>query len=743
MDGDIIALDVGWNKVKAQGIVPFIDFIETTDKEFFKAKDFVTLYDLIFKMCIQREPYNWSEAMYNNYTDSILGYLRDVVTKKLHESQKSDFPEEFLKEWKTRWLNQTKVVKGLSKLFMYLDRFYTITTDGVLKLEEQGYKQFKDNIFEHFCERAKADILRCIEKERDGEQQDRMLLKEAIQVFVGIGYNYNNQKLTVYEEKLQTSIVEDAGVYHRRKAREWLDQDACPTYLKKAEKVINQEIDRVESYMNRVTLDPLVRECYLRLLKDHQEELLDKQTGVEKMLSDNATEDLSRMYNLYQRYPSDLDLIAKKVHDHIKKAGETVVNNASPQKGGSSADANHMLVKELIKLHAQYNDVVKTCFGGSQVFQKALKRAFEDFINQDNRVSKLLAKFVNDVLKKGTKINVSSLEETLDNVVFLYGYIQEKDIFERDYQLFLQTRLLKGQCESEHSEKSMIAKLKSECGYQWTNKLEGMFKDVQLSKELGEKFKADNRDIVSKYDFNFDVTVCRTGFWPSSKVIKCLMPDVLKPPAELFRKFYLGMHSGRKLEWRMDQGQAEVSVAFAKGVKRGLVCTPYQMMIMLLFATNKKVVTYQEMVDMTGIPKYEIANHILSLCHPKVAVLLKRPNTKELEDNHKFMINSKFNSTTLQVQIPLMKTQVNPEKEGQEEHFLRVQRNHQIDAAVVRIMKSRQRLKHNQLVTEVVAQIGKRFKPKMNNIKKRIEALIEQDYLERDANDRSMYNYLA
>jgi hypothetical protein len=30
-----------------------------------------------------------------------------------------------------------------------------------------------------------------------------------------------------------------------------------------------------------------------------------------------------------------------------------------------------------------------------------------------------------------------------------------------------------------------------------------------------------------------------------------------------------------------------------------------------------------------------------------------------------------------------------------------------------------------------------------NDIKKRIEALIEQEYLERDAADRGVYNYLA
>jgi hypothetical protein len=54
-------------KVKKKGIDPFLDFIENQTREFFKAKEFVQLYDLIFKMCIQRDPYNWSEQMYDRY----------------------------------------------------------------------------------------------------------------------------------------------------------------------------------------------------------------------------------------------------------------------------------------------------------------------------------------------------------------------------------------------------------------------------------------------------------------------------------------------------------------------------------------------------------------------------------------------------------------------------------------------------------------------------------------------------
>jgi len=324
----------------------------------------------------------------------------------------------------------------------------------------------------------------------------------------------------------------------------------------------------------------------------------------------------------------------------------------------------------------------------------------------------------------------------------LYGYIQEKDVFERDYQLFLATRLLAGLCESEHSEKSMIAKLKTECGYQWTNKLEGMFKDVQLSKELMEKFRA-HYDTVTEDDLQLEVIVCTTGYWPSGKKVPCKLPQELQNAVSQYKKFYLGAHGGRKLEMRMDSGQAELQVAFSKAVKRGLILSTYQMMILLVF-NSQKVASLQQLIDITGIPLYEISNHLLSLCHPKVMVLLKRPNTKELEPDHKFMLNSKYTSQLMSVVVPLLKSvDQTPDQAAAQDKAIQLQRRHQMDASIVRIMKTRKTLKHALLVAEVIQQLSARFKAQPNDIKKRIEALIEQEYLERDPNNRGTYNYLA
>ena len=70
-------------------------------------------------------------------------------------------------------------------------------------------------------------------------------------------------------------------------------------------------------------------------------------------------------------------------------------------------------------------------------------------------------------------------------------------------------------------------------------------------------------------------------------------------------------------------------------------------------------------------------------------------------------------------------------------------RKHAIEAAIVRIMKARKALQHNDLIAEVTRQLSSRFVPVPANVKKRIESLIEREYLERDRSDRRLYKYLA
>ena len=68
-------------------------------------------------------------------------------------------------------------------------------------------------------------------------------------------------------------------------------------------------------------------------------------------------------------------------------------------------------------------------------------------------------------------------------------------------------------------------------------------------------------------------------------------------------------------------------------------------------------------------------------------------------------------------------------------------RSFAIDAAIVRTMKTRNVTGHTELIAQVLDQL-KFFLPQPKAIKKRIESLIEREYIERGEN-ASQYKYLA
>lgn len=75
------------------------------------------------------------------------------------------------------------------------------------------------------------------------------------------------------------------------------------------------------------------------------------------------------------------------------------------------------------------------------------------------------------------------------------------------------------------------------------------------------------------------------------------------------------------------------------------------------------------------------------------------------------------------------------------EEELLFQRNQVIDATMVRIMKQRRTQMHNELITETLKFITL-FKPKIGDLKKRIESLIENEYIKRDENKAGNYIYI-
>ena len=129
------------------------------------------------------------------------------------------------------------------------------------------------------------------------------------------------------------------------------------------------------------------------------------------------------------------------------------------------------MVEDLLEFKKFQESLVQKVFPlkeDSEPFRLGVKEAFEEFVNKNpSMIAEYLAKFLDLHLKKSsgqTGITDEKLETIIKEVIQIFRYVKAKDVFEEFYSRGLCRRLLLKKSASFEAEKSMISKLKTECG---------------------------------------------------------------------------------------------------------------------------------------------------------------------------------------------------------------------------------------------------------------------------------------
>ena len=242
--------------------------------------------------------------------------------------------------------------------------------------------------------------------------------------------------------------------------------------------------------------------------------------------------------------------------------GDDVINRRQARLDGGEKDKNDdpKFVKALIELHEKYLGVVKTDFSGHSLFQKALKDAFVEVVNKNvgqYTNAELMSTFCDSILKSGgEKLSESEVEEKLDRIVQLFSYLTDKDMFAEIYRNQLAKRLLNQRSTSDDAEKLMIAKLKMQCGTQFTSKMEGMLADLAVGASQRSEVRTSDAKVDTRLDFG--VQVLTTGFWPTYKSPEVALTAEMSNCMDVFKDWHEQKHQKRKLTWVLSQGNATV-----------------------------------------------------------------------------------------------------------------------------------------------------------------------------------------
>ncbi|RVW34961.1 Cullin-4 [Vitis vinifera] len=272
--------------------------------------------------------------------------------------------------------------------------------------------------------------------------------------------------LGIYLESFEKPFLECTSEFYAAEGMKYMQQSDVPDYLKHVEIRLHEEHERCLLYLDASTRKPLVATAERQLLERHISAILDK--GFMMLMDGNRIEDLQRMYLLFSRVNA-LESLRQALSSYIRRTGQGIVMDEEKDKD---------MVSCLLEFKASLDTIWEESFSRNEAFCNTIKDAFEHLINlRQNRPAELIAKFLDEKLRAGNKgTSEEELEGTLDKVLVLFRFIQGKDVFEAFYKKDLAKRLLLGKSASIDAEKSMITKLKTECGSQFTNKLEGMFK---------------------------------------------------------------------------------------------------------------------------------------------------------------------------------------------------------------------------------------------------------------------------
>ncbi|CEL94631.1 unnamed protein product [Vitrella brassicaformis CCMP3155] len=712
------------------------------------------------------------------------------ITKKVNSllAQAGD-PEAFLPLVEQLWKEHCQTMATLQNFFLCLDRTYVLAQQNshIRPVWELGLWQFRKRFQELQEVQSKTvdGLLALIQSERQGLYVPRDLLKTLVRMLVS---------LRVYDEAFEKKFLEETARFYENEGNQLISTAQAADFLAHVERRINQEEDRLQKYLDIRTRSRLLDCVRRRLLENHTQDLLDK--GFMSLVEYDRVTDLERLYRLYNQVDA-LPKVRAAWSSCVKKFGAAMMKD-------EERENQRMLVGNLLEFKTRLDTIHQKAFQKNLDFHLSMKDSFETFLNENPNVpASLLAKYVDELLRGGSggasgvgrPSSDLELDETLDRVMVLFRYLYAKDTFEAFYKKDLAKRLLLSKSSSTDAEKSMIQKLKEECGTSFTTKLEGMFKDMDLSRGTLDTFLAreETQGALKDAGMEFTCHVLTTGTWPHyTTCADIAYPNSANRVQEMFRRYYLSKHSGRSLKFLTSLGQATLRASFTaparqavgsegsapagasgggdggdsvmtdgpaaaaaaaapsgrasgKGVggrgRHELVVSHCQAIVLLLF-NHADSLSCDEIEAATKIERSELVRTLQSLSLHKVnKLLIKRSPGREVSGSDVFEFNSQFLSKLFRLTINQIQSKETKEEADATQNKVFEDRQYQVDAAIVRIMKYKKTAPHQVLMTELFSQI--RFPCKSSDVKKRIESLIEREYLERNADDPNTYNYLA
>lgn len=726
-------------------------------------KDWHSSFSVVYSLCTANpEPfadrlYTETELLLKNHVIDLL--RTEILTEdnKLLITNESNDEFPLLAKYSKLWSNYENGIMFLDVLYLYLNTQHIkkqkqseaeiiygsiITTDyDKMEIKELGLDLWKWHMIMPLKDYLLSFCLQGIDRARTGSlnSEERKNLKTVINSFVEVEGYKKKGNLNLYRDVFETTFLEACAQYYKFEASKLLQHCTVSEYMEQVIQKLHEEVSCTQVYLHSSTHPKLRRKSEECMVLEHKDFLYSE---VYEMVSQEKKSDLRNMYTLLQPIENGLTKLIATLNEHIKQEGMRILS------GLKGENIHVQFVEQMLEIHKKYKQIISEVFSNDQLFCSAMDKACATVINAriteraPCRSPELLSKYCDSLLKKSSKgISESEIDEKLTASITIFKYIDDKDMFQKFYSRMLAKRLIHQQSHSMDSEEAMIDRLKQACGYEFTNKLHRMFTDMSISSDLNAKFQNYIKDNSFDLGINMYMLVLQTGAWPLGQTqTQCAItvPQELEKSMQIFESFYHNHFSGRKLNWLHSLCNCEIKLSY---LKKTYIITmqTYQMAILFLFE-HADTLLYKDIEEALQLTNETLQKHIASLVDSKLLVVATEG---DLVSNSKISLNLEYSNKRTKFKITAALQRDTPQEVEHTMTAVEDDRKMFIQAAIVRIMKSRKVLKHNALIQEVLSQSKVNFNPNIAMIKKCIESLIDKQYIERKQNTSDEYSYVA
>eukprot|EP01115_Flamella_aegyptia_P013766 TRINITY_DN7519_c0_g1_i1.p1 TRINITY_DN7519_c0_g1~~TRINITY_DN7519_c0_g1_i1.p1 ORF type:complete len:780 (+),score=346.03 TRINITY_DN7519_c0_g1_i1:135-2474(+) len=765
-----------WPKV-VSGFNQILSAIETGNG--ITHKDWMNHYNSVFSLAIAQH----EEKMYVEIAKIFENFVRGQ-SKKINEKGNGEM---MLREYLRLFGDFTKTSLSVSRICRYLQRYWIPGNLGktpsgieVREIYPLALVMWRQHCFDPIKHQLIPALLDLLDQDRQGNKQDKALVRNMVQSYIEFDKVGPNEGQQFYEKEFEAQYIERLKQFYAKESTAFLASNGVSLYLHKAEDRIKEERENAENLGNYLTTsEPKIKKAIDEVLIEKHMETL--QADFLRMLKEDKDEDMRRLYFLLQRVVDGLPNTANTFQAYLTESGSKIVQEQKKLALKEALNNAIPFVKNLINFYEKYAGLVQTCFSSHSLFKTALDKAFKDVLNQDSgkfNIPRLLNFYIDNIIKgkEKEKSSEEEVDDVLQRLVNLFSYLADKDEFFEYFRKSLCKRLLsKGKQYNENAEKSFLSKLKAQSGDSAIRKLQGMFTDVQDETLTEQKSKFESWNNGSKVgNVDLEVQVLNESHWPISGTQKfpLLLDKQLLQCQQKFQEYYDKSTEKRRLQWLYNYGTVTLAGRFTNSkAPIQLVVTPLQASILMVFNHSPKL-TFDELLaqlwptqntnakQMLTSSQNQSALHDMSLeeilrfavqplVYFKYKVLGKEkdddPKKELIKKSDVFLLREKIPAKKLprKIAFPPGSAQQQEKEASEDKELVMKQREFEIEAAMVRVMKARNRLDWNQLQIEVINILKNRFTPDSKILKKRLESLIDRKFMERDENDPKIILYIS